>query len=143
MADSFFDKVVSIIARLPDTSAFRESERGEDLQNFGNAYVVYEASLMKLRFVKDRGEISIDIAVPLQQDWWTLSQLCEVLGKSVPALNLESNTEALLLNYREFMDALMPSALSRTTEAIGALAHTKYTAMLARYGVKDDSRANQ
>jgi hypothetical protein len=60
-------------------------------QSFDNAYVVYEASYMKLRFVKDRGEIRAEIPAPQGTDWWTLEQRCEVSGKPVPGLDLQED----------------------------------------------------
>lgn len=131
---TFFDEIAVVVARLPDASSFRESERREDPQSFGNAYVVYEAPHMKLRFVKDRDEIRTEIAAPRQADWWTLDQLCEILGKSVPGLDNQSNAEALLRTYGEIVSVLTPTALSQTTQAIDALARTKRDAMLARFG---------
>lgn len=134
MEKSFFDEIAAVVARLPDASSFRESERREDPQSFGNAYVVHEAPHMKLRFVKDRDEIRIEIAAPRQVDWWTLDQLCEVLGKSVPGLDLQSNAEALLRNYSEIVGALTAATLPQTTKAIEALARKKRDEMLARFG---------
>lgn len=134
MTKLFFDEIAAVVARLPDASSFRESERREDPLSFGNAHVVHEAPHMKLRFVKDRDEIQIGIAAPRQSDWWTLDQLCEVLRKSVPGLDLQSNAEALIRNYEEIVSALTAATLPRTTEAIKALARTKRGEMLVRYG---------
>lgn len=134
MPKSFFEEITAVVARLPDADSFRESERREDPQMFGNAYVVYEAPHMKLRFVKDRDEIRIEIVAPRQPGWWTLDQLCEVLGKSAPELDLQSNAEVLLRNYREIVGALAAAILPRTTEAIEALARKKRDEMLARFG---------
>lgn len=134
MEKSFFDEIAAFFTRLPDASSFRESERREDPQSFGNAYVVHEAPQMKLRFVRDRDEIRIEIAAPRQADWWTLDQLCEVLGKSVPGLDLQSNADALLRNYSEIVGALTAATLPQTTKAIEALARKKRDDMLARFG---------
>jgi hypothetical protein len=133
MTKSFFNQIAAVVAQLPDAGLFRESERQED-ESFGNAYVIYNAPHMELRFVKDRDEIRIEIAAPRQQDWWTLDQLCEVIGKSVPGLDLQSNAEALLRNYSEIVGALVPAALPRTKEAIEALARKKRDEMIARFG---------
>ena len=134
MVNSFFGEIAAVVAQVPDANAFRETERREEPQSFGNAYVVYEASHMKLRFVKDRGEIRTEIAAPRRADWWTLDQLCEVLGKPVPGLDLQSNAEVLLRNYSEISGALAAAALPRTTDAIEALARKKRDEMLARFG---------
>jgi hypothetical protein len=134
MRNSFFDEIAAVIAQLPDANAFRETERREEPQSFGNAYVVYEASHMKLRFVKDRGEIRTEVAAPKRADWWMLDQLCEILGKPMPQLDLRSNAEVLLRNYGEISGAFAAAALPRTTEAIEALARKKRDEMLARFG---------
>ena len=134
MEKSFFDEISAFFARLPDASSFRESERREDPQSFGNAYVVHEAPQIKLRFVRDRDEIRIEIAAPRQTDWWTLDQLCEVLGKSVPGLDLQSNADALLRNYSEIVGALTAATLPQTTKVIEALARKQRDDLLARFG---------
>lgn len=134
MTKSFFGEIAAVISRLPDASAFRESEQREDSQSFGNAYVVYAAPHMKLRFMKDRGEIRVEIAAPQRADWWTLDQLCEALGKPVPGLDLRSNAEALSRNYSEIVGALTKRELPRTTEIIIGLARKKREEMLVRYG---------
>jgi hypothetical protein len=134
MGNVFFDQIAAVVAQLPDANAFRETERLEEPQSFGNAYVVCEAPHMRLRFVNDRGETRTELAAPQRSDWWTLDQLCEVLGKPVPGLDLHSNAEVLLRNYSEISDALSAAALPRTTEVIEALARKKRDEMLARFG---------
>jgi hypothetical protein len=134
IVNSFFDEIAAVVAQLPEVNAFRKTGWHEEGQSFVNAYVVYEASHMKLRFVKDRGEIRTEVIAPQGADWWTLDQLCELLGKPMPEFDLQSNAKVLLRNYSEIGDALAAVALPRTTEAIKALTRKKHDEMLARFG---------
>ena len=131
---SFFDEIAAIIDQLPDAIAFRESERGEDSRSFGNSYAVYESSLIKVRFVKDRDEIRTEIAAPQMVKWLSLDQICEVLGRPVTGLDLQSNGEALVRNYSEILKAITDTAIARTSEAIDVQARKKRDGMLARLG---------
>lgn len=136
MKRSFFADVVAAVALLPDAKEYRELERCEDSQCFGNTYVVFEASHIKLRFVKDRDEVRTDIAPPNRAEWWTLSQLCEVFGRPAPGFDLQSNIEALLLNYSEIVGACQSASVLRTAAAIDTLAREKQDKFLERFGKK-------
>ena len=131
MAKSFFKQVAEVVAQLPDAASFREAERLEDRKNFGNAYISYRAPHIKMRFVKDRDEIRIDIGPSQQSDWWTLDQLCEALGKAGPKLDFPSNAEALLRNYSDIISALKATTLPQTVTAIEALERKKLDGILS------------
>jgi hypothetical protein len=133
MERSLFEEIASIVAQLPSADAFRELKRHEDPQAFGNAWIIYEAANLKLRFVNDRGEIRTEIAVPGQAVWWTLDQLCEVLGERRPGVDVHSNGEILLENYSRVLASLSFASLPQTMASIHALAQKKREEMLARF----------
>lgn len=133
MADLFFEKAAAAIGSLPNANAFKETERDYDSKAFGNAYITYEAPELIIRFVTDRDEIRIDIAANTQMEWLMLNQICELLEKTLPGLDFESNAQTLLNNYNAIINLLSKEALPQTIISLKRIGQKRTQAIFSRF----------
>jgi len=116
------DEVDRLINQLPAEDLLRRARfHPEDQKMFGNALVIYDSPKLKIRFIKDRGEIGVDVCAPGKESWWPLDQICEVLGRPLPGLDFDSNARTLLQNYADIVSALAKDSLAQTTAMIEAV----------------------
>jgi len=93
------DEVDRLINQLPAEDLLRRARfHPEDQKMFGNALVIYDSPKLKIRFIKDRGEIGVDVCAPGKESWWPLDQICEVLGRPLPGLDFDSNAKGACKN---------------------------------------------
>ncbi len=78
---------------------------------FGNSFVTLESTILRLRFVRDRGQVWADVGSPTDpKTWWHLLFVLEaVLGKR-PDLRFDLDEAASLLrdNFSTLAEALGP-----------------------------------
>lgn len=80
-----------------------------DASSFGDSYVVLQAPTVRLRFVRDRGQVSLEIGINGEPvTWWHFEHFCELLeGQSLsPILDLETIGRLLQNNMPALVDCL-------------------------------------
>ncbi len=88
-------------------------------ESFGNSVVTLESNALRVRFVRDRGQVWVDVGpVDNGSKWWHLTFVLEAIRGTVPAVRFEVNEAALLLrdNYLEVVEALGPNLQATKAE---------------------------
>lgn len=91
---------------------FRVVEDDFDPKSFGNSFVTLESPALRVRFIRDRGQVSAEIASGSEpRMWWNLEHVCELIaGRSVePGFELSSVSALLRNNLPALMEALGPN----------------------------------
>lgn len=111
---------VAVIESLPwlcEDFGFRVVEDHFDALSFGNSFVTLESSGLRVRFVRDRGQIYAEVASrPEPHTWWALQDVCELLaGHNV---EIGSDLPTIADSFRNNLPALCECfgpRLSQTT----------------------------
>lgn len=128
---------VAVIESLPwlcKDFGFRVVEDGFDAVSFGNSYVTLEAPGLRVRFVRDRGEIYAQVASRSEpHTWWALEDACELLaGQKVEigsdllaaANSLRDNLPALLECFGPHLSQTRRNLQKRAEERRQALSQS-------------------
>jgi hypothetical protein len=87
---------------------FRVVEDHFDPKSFGNSFVTLEAPGLCVRFVRDRGQTSAEVASRSEPGkWWNLEHACELIADRSVEPGFELSSVAALL--RNNLPALMES----------------------------------
>jgi|HubBroStandDraft_2_1064218.scaffolds.fasta_scaffold572181_1 hypothetical protein len=95
-------------------SALGLSIVGEDFQpkSFGNSFVTLEGASIRVRFVRDRGQVWVDVAPRnTRNKWWHLLFVLEAVRGQLPEANytLKHATTLLYDNFGELVESLGPN----------------------------------
>ncbi|MGO8741845.1 MAG: hypothetical protein ACLQUR_05535 [Limisphaerales bacterium] len=80
-------------------------------KDFGNSFVTLESSSLRVKFIRDRGQIFIEVASPFDPDnWWNINDICEfILHKKIrPEFDLQAVATLLRNNLPALTDYLGP-----------------------------------
>jgi hypothetical protein len=80
-------------------------------QHFGNSLVLLQSDTLRLRFVRDRGQVLVALGSPSDpEDWWGLISLCEVIQNSAvkPRYKLDVLASLLRDNFPALEEAMGP-----------------------------------
>ena len=121
-------------------SSTREVFESEDTKNFGNVESIWVISNLQIRFVKDRGQVFIDIGsifdkskffifddVALLMKWQALDDII----KATEPLDLLSSLIFIKQNFNKLELLLSKKKLKSTTEKINTISNKKTQ---ARFG---------
>ncbi len=104
-------KVTELLPWLFKDYGLRVVEDDFDPESFGNSLVVLKSSDLVVRFVRDRGQVSAEVASPFDPGtWWNLEHVCELTtGRSVePGFDLSSVAALVWKNLPAIIEALGP-----------------------------------
>lgn len=100
---------------------FRVVGDSYDPRTFGDCLVTLESDVIRLRFVKDRGQILIELR-PLSEPsrWWNAVYILEAIRgeRPVPHFDLEGAASMLRDNFPALVSALGPGSLEETRREI-------------------------
>jgi hypothetical protein len=80
-------------------------------KNFGDSFVTLESPVLCVRFVRDRGQVSVEVASPSDRETWlNLEHVCEIIsGENVkPSFELLAVADLLRKNFQALGDHLGP-----------------------------------
>lgn len=84
---------------------FRVVEDDFDPKSFGNSFVTLESSGLRVRFARDRGQVSAEVASRSDPGtWWNLEHVCELIVGRTVEIGFELSAVAALL--RKHVSAL-------------------------------------
>lgn len=113
---------------------FRVVEDHFDPRSFGNSFVTLESSKVLVRFVRDRGQISAEVASICEaRTWWNLEHVCElIVGRYVePGFEL-SAVAALLRNHTSALADYLGPKFAETKRELDRRAEERKQAWLKR-----------
>lgn len=105
-----------------------------DAQSFGNSFVTLDSPGLRVRFVRDRGQVSAELAALSDPaTWWNLEHVCELIsGRSVePGFELAAVAALLRNNFSTLADYLGPK-LPETKRELEQRAEERKQAFLRR-----------
>jgi hypothetical protein len=106
-----------------------------DPKSFGNSFVTLESTGLRVRFIRDRGQVSAEVASCSDPGrWWNLEHVCELIaGRSVePGFELSSVGALLRNNFPALVEALGPK-FSETKRELERKAEERKRAFLRRF----------
>ena len=92
MTRSFTKEILNFVGSLLKKHAFSLVEEKEEPAHFGNARAVFQSPMLRLRFVRDRECLSVDVAETGSSEQW--HKLEDVLVTCVPVFNRAGRFEA-------------------------------------------------
>jgi hypothetical protein len=144
MESDFRRKVGSAFAKAPFGREFRMLSGGYAAEDFGNAIVVLESEDYSIRFVRDRGQVFIDLASPSDPgNWHGLGRVLVALsgqpGEEIwsGAIDLDEGVSTIEAQHHRLVEALGPSHYSRTLaeiERLGRIAKERWLRRSQRSG---------
>jgi hypothetical protein len=95
------DEVKEQLPWLFENLSFRIVEDAYEPDSFGNSFVTLESFSLRIRFVRDRSEVSAEVASRTDPGiWWNLEDVCELVsGKTIGAPFDLSTAGGLLKAY--------------------------------------------
>ena len=116
------EQIVSELPWLCRDLGFTMTYDSYEPKSFGDCLVILASERLRLRLVKDRGQILMDVATPAQPEaWHNLFFVLEALGREVtPAFDLGTVGSLLKGNYDEILVALGPK-LTETERELARL----------------------
>lgn len=93
---------------LFDTLGFALVEETFDQDSFGNSTAVLESRDLRLRFVRDRGQVFADIGSMVEPElWWDITLIVPLLGSRQPEQPEVSEVERLATYIRDNYQSLI------------------------------------
>src|SRR5579864_1517187 len=78
------DQVLSSFGELLRNHGFVQTSELSDAKHFGNEMIVFESDELRLQFIKDRDEVSADVAPAREcNEWFQLPRLLESFSDPV------------------------------------------------------------
>jgi hypothetical protein len=91
---------------------------------FGDGFIEYTASDLRVRIVSDRGQWFVDVsaAAPAEEAWYDPAIIRDYLmGHGDDVLTLQEQTDFIKHNWQEIRDKFSPSLQQRTLLALNVL----------------------
>jgi hypothetical protein len=103
-----------------------------DDEVFGNAYVTLEGNDLRVRVVKDRGLVSVEVSPTADTRWWPLDMVSELIGATLPGSDrvVGRYCAFLLDNYTSVALMFSVDRLAETNVRLDDLADRRAAAML-------------
>ncbi len=112
-------------------------EEAFDPLSFGNSLVVFESNDMRVRFIRERGQVTVEVASCSDPNtWWDLDHVCEIIsghstssGSDLPVVasvlrrTYETLVEYLGPNYVQTKRDLEQRAKKRQQDMMKRLSH--------------------
>jgi hypothetical protein len=123
MSKELFDIERKIITFLCNNHGFVIEEEIYDPNSFGNEIITLKSNKIKIRFIKDRGDFSINISSLKHYEWYPIEQILQLLGvyKNPNANNkiaLEVLNELLLKNVNKIKELFSEEKIEITNEKL-------------------------
>ena len=80
-------------------------------ESFGDSFVTLESSSLRVKFIRDRGQIVVEVASPFDpENWWYINDICEFIlrKKNRPEFDLQVVATLLRNNLPALTDCLGP-----------------------------------
>jgi hypothetical protein len=104
-------------------------------KSFGDSFVILESPALRVRFVRDRGQVSVEVAsLADPRTWWHLEHVCEVISGQTAESGFELSAAADLLrrNFKALTDYL-GSKYNDTKQELERRAEIRKRAFLKRF----------
>jgi hypothetical protein len=125
---SFTGQVYSEFKTTLDDLSFQLIEDTYDEECFGNSVLVFRSKEFRLRFIRDRGQIFIDIGAASYSKWYSLEEVLNVLNHHVQINQenvLETSARELKAIYPQLKEMFKEQNLLETDTAIQELRHAR------------------
>lgn len=129
------EEMLERVPWLLEELGFRIVDERYDPQSFGNSLVTLESDSLRVRFVRDRGQVFADVASPSDPDrWWQLVYVCQlILGEFVqPGFELDDVAAFLRDNLAAVQERLGPR-YSETKREVRRLQEERARRLLGPY----------
>jgi hypothetical protein len=91
---SFLSQIEEAVSRGFPEKSFVKLEESES-SSFGDAHAVFGTGDARLRFVRDRGDVSLEVGSVNHSEWWPIDFICEMVERPFPGRDLPTNLAAL------------------------------------------------
>lgn len=84
MSGTIYEEIRPFFSELLDEHGFRVVSESHEPKSFGNGLIVLQAEDLRLRFVRDRGQVFADIGAPGQtgdDNWHQLQRVMEFMHR--------------------------------------------------------------
>ncbi len=79
------------------------TESGFNPKSFGDSFVILASPALRVRFVRDRGQVSAEVAsLSDPRTWWNLEHVCEIISdkNAEPSFKLSAVADLLRRNFQ-------------------------------------------
>ena len=136
MTSKFSEMVCSTFSGLINTLKLHLLKETYDPNFFGNSIIELGGDTMRIRVIKDRGQIFVDIASPVDPDnWYFLERILEAVGSKTETPMNPDSPETLELSAKlieRHLDAIQAGLSAQNYHKTKAILHTIAQAAVAR-----------
>lgn len=101
MTNTFSEAVRSVFSCLINTLKLRLLKETYDPKHFGNSIIELRGDTIWIRVVRDRGQVFVDIASPVDPDnWYDLERVLEAVGSKTETPMSPDSPETLELSAK-------------------------------------------
>lgn len=137
-SESLKQQVIRQLPWLFEELGFRVVDQDFDPMSFGDSFVTLQSADLRVRFVRDRGQISAEVAaIRDPSNWWHLGDVCGVISGQRVEPGFELAGVALLLRERfpAVIEYLGPRYIE-TKRALERVADDRKQSLLRRLGLR-------
>lgn len=141
MPTQFQQDVESKFAKLVERRGFRILAGGYDAESFGNALVVLESDDYSIRLVRDRGQVFVELASPIDPgNWHGLGRVLAALHGGPEedrawsgTVNLSDVASLIEASHEALAEGLGPRRYERTRAELERLGRVAKERLLGRF----------
>jgi hypothetical protein len=85
--------IIARVQAIPGAEHLTIARTEYEPKMFGNAIVEFSEPNYEVRFMRDKGEVFLEVANPQDRRWWSADIVCELIGCKRPGLDLLSNLQ--------------------------------------------------
>ena len=117
-----------------DKFAFRLVEDDFDPKSFGNSFVTLETSGIRIRIVRDRGQVHAEVAARSDSEmWWNVEHVCElIINQNVRISHDLLSIDAVLQNHMLDLVELLGPKYPETKHELERRAEERKLAFIKR-----------
>ena len=79
MSERLYSSISPFFQPFLQDRGFHKTDELYDPRNFGNELLVFESTGLRIRFVRDRGEVFVDVGPVFEEKWYFLDDVLELL----------------------------------------------------------------
>ena len=127
MNEDFKTQILNVFAEFFEQYVFSVHDFSYDSRNFGNAVLILNSTHIDIRFIKDRGQVFIDIKPSSDVIWFRLEDILslipssEVNSRDYISHDLEKSSELINQFYEEITDLFRGEEYSLTKRRVDHL----------------------
>lgn len=141
MSVTIYEEISPFFSDLLNEHGFRVVSETHEPQHFGNGLLILESKDLRLRFVRDRGQVFADVGASGQtdDDWHQLQRVMEFLNRrdaaadANRAFGLDELSVWLKENYEKVRAVFQQEAYPSTRDALKSFAKEKSEQMFGKF----------